>query len=148
MRVVSGAVAVARRSGADFNEMVAWRQRVGQLKAEIAALGYACRDPRVPWYAKALAVCVVAYALSPVDLIPDPIPVLGYLDDLILVPLGILLAVRMVPPVVMTECRERARASAQSPTPSRWVAAALIVAIWLMVAGAGTFLLWRIIQPE
>ena len=73
------------------------------------ALYLASRDPRVPWYAKALAVCIAAYALSPIDLIPDFIPVLGYLDDAILLPLGILLVVRMIPPDVMAEHRAAAR---------------------------------------
>ena len=86
-----------------------WQQRARQIKADIVALGYACRDPRVPWYAKALAVCLVAYVLSPLDLIPDFIPVLGYLDDLVLLPLGILLVVRMIPPHVLAECRDKAR---------------------------------------
>jgi len=86
------------------------------MKAEIAALGYACRDPRVPWYAKALAMCLVAYALSPLDLIPDFIPVLGYLDDLVLLPLGILLVVRMIPPHVLAECCERARTTVHRPS--------------------------------
>ena len=109
--------------------LATWRQRARELKAEIAALGYACRDPRVPWYAKVLAACVVAYALSPLDLIPDPIPVLGYLDDLVLLPLGILLVVRMVPPAVMAECRERAHAGAQAKTRWRWVVMVLVLGV-------------------
>ncbi len=80
-----------------------------QLKAEAYAVYLASRDPRVPRYAKAVAVCVVGYALSPIDLIPDFIPVLGYLDDLVLIPLGVVMVLRMIPPAVMVECRERAR---------------------------------------
>ena len=120
-----------------------WRQRARQIKADIAALGYACRDPRVPWYAKALAVCLVAYALSPLDLIPDFIPVLGYLDDLVLLPLGILLVVRMIPPHVLAECRDKARTTVHRPPRTRWVAAVLIVAVWLGVGLACAVLSWR-----
>jgi len=86
-----------------------WKRRAGQLKAEVYALYLACKDPRVPWYAKALTAAVVCQALSPIDLIPDFIPVLGYLDDLLLVPLGIALALKMIPEDVMDECREQAR---------------------------------------
>lgn len=100
----------------------------------MVALYLAARDPRVPWYAKAVAACVAAYALSPIDLIPDFIPVLGYLDDVILVPLGILLAVRLVPSAVMAELRGEAEKRAARPI-SR-VGAIAIVAIWLSAAAA------------
>ena len=79
-----------------------------RLKREVRALYLAYRDPRTPWYGRMLAALVVAYALSPIDLIPDPIPVLGYLDDLILIPLGVALALRMIPREVMAECRAQA----------------------------------------
>ena len=79
-----------------------------RLKVEVYALYLAYKDPRVPWYARAFAAVVVGYAFSPIDLIPDPIPVLGYLDDLI-IPLGVALAIRMVPPQILAECREEAR---------------------------------------
>jgi uncharacterized membrane protein YkvA (DUF1232 family) len=82
-----------------------WRARAAELKAEAQTLYLACRDPRVPWYAKLLAAAVVAYALSPIDLIPDFIPVLGQLDDLIIVPLGIALAIRLMPRSVYEEHR-------------------------------------------
>jgi uncharacterized membrane protein YkvA (DUF1232 family) len=111
-----------------------WRERARQLKAETYALYLAYRDPRVPWYARLWAALVVGYAFSPIDLIPDVIPVLGYLDDLILVPLGILLARRMIPPEVMAECRERAREVIAQGRPMNRVAAAVIVVIWLLVA--------------
>jgi len=78
------------------------------LKREVYALYFACRDPRVPWYAKVFAAGIVGYAFSPIDLIPDFIPVLGYLDDLVLIPLGIMAIRAMIPHVVMAECRERA----------------------------------------
>jgi uncharacterized membrane protein YkvA (DUF1232 family) len=81
----------------------------GRLKAELYALYLAYRDPRVPLYARVFAACVVGYAFSPIDLIPDPIPVLGYLDDLVLIPLGVTFAVKMIPAPVLAECRERRR---------------------------------------
>jgi uncharacterized membrane protein YkvA (DUF1232 family) len=109
------------------------KQRSRQLKSWTYALYFACRDPRVPWPARLLALGVVAYALSPIDLIPDFIPVLGYLDDLILVPLGISLAIRLIPADVLAECRERAAEMVDRPTS--WVAAGVIVAIWLLIAG-------------
>jgi uncharacterized membrane protein YkvA (DUF1232 family) len=111
-----------------------WKMRARQLQAEVYALYLASRDPRVPWYAKAVAVCVVGYALSPIDLIPDFIPVLGYLDDLVLVPLGIALALRLIPSAVMVECRERARAELANGQPVGRAAAAVIVVLWLGLA--------------
>ena len=99
------------------------------LKRDAHALYLAARDPRVPWFAKGLAIAVAAYALSPIDLIPDFIPVIGYLDDLIIVPLGIALVVRMIPPDVMAE--HRALADAAQDRPVSRTAAASIVAIWV-----------------
>lgn len=81
------------------------RERLRDVQAELSALMVAFRHPRTPWYAKAWLLIVIAYALSPIDLIPDPIPVLGYLDDAILVPLGIILALKLIPPDVLEECR-------------------------------------------
>src|SRR5919197_4806491 len=98
-----------------------WKAWARRLKLEVHALYLAYRDPRVPWYARVFAACVVAYAFSPIDLIPDPIPVLGYLDDVIIVPLGIWLAVKMIPPDVLAECR--ARADASRKPPNYWAAA-------------------------
>lgn len=119
------------------------RQRARQLKAETYALYFAYRDPRVPWYARVVAVCVVGYAFSPIDLIPDVIPVLGYLDDLILVPLGIALAIRLIPPAVLAECRARAQAELRADKPTNWIAAAVIVAIWLLLAALAALLVAR-----
>ena len=99
------------------------------LKQDVHALYLASRDPRTPWYAKALAIAVAAYALSPIDLIPDFIPVLGYLDDVLLVPLGILLVVWLIPPGIMAEHRELA-ARAQE-RPANRAAAVVIVCIWI-----------------
>ncbi len=111
-----------------------WRTFVRTLKRDIVALVYAYRDPRTPWPARVVAVGVVAYALSPLDLIPDPIPILGYLDDLILLPLGIWLCLRLIPPGVMADARQRAETSPPAMGRLGWVAAALIVALWLAVA--------------
>ena len=91
-------------------------------------------DPRTPWYAKVCAACVVAYAFSPIDLIPDFIPVLGYLDDVIIVPLGIMLAMRLIPVEVMAECRARADANRPANKPRNYVGAAVVVAVWLLLA--------------
>ncbi len=109
-----------------------WKARARQLKREVHALYLACRDPRCPWYAKAAAAAVVAYALSPIDLIPDPIPVLGYLDDLVLVPLGIWLAIRLVPAAVMDDCRAQAL---DGRLPGSRAGAVAIVLIWVLLAG-------------
>ena len=116
--------------------MRAWRwlkSRARTLKSDTFALYFVARDPRTPWYARAVAGAVVAYALSPFDLIPDFIPVIGYLDDLVVVPLGVGLALRLVPPEVMRDCRARAEAAAARPI-SR-VGAAFMIAMWLIVAG-------------
>jgi uncharacterized membrane protein YkvA (DUF1232 family) len=111
------------------------------LKAEVYALYLAYRDPRVPWYARVFAALVVGYAFSPIDLVPDPIPVLGYLDDLILIPLGIALAVRMIPPEVLAECRERAREVADRPVNR--VAAVAVVVVWIALAALAVWLVTR-----
>ncbi|HEY0734816.1 MAG TPA: YkvA family protein [Herpetosiphonaceae bacterium] len=123
-----------------------WKQRARSLKTELYAIYLAYRDPRVPWYARVVAACVVGYAFSPIDLIPDPIPILGYLDDLILLPLGIALALRLIPPPVMAECREQAREAMREGRPTNWIAAGVIVAIWLLLAVAAILLVSRMIQ--
>jgi uncharacterized membrane protein YkvA (DUF1232 family) len=102
------------------------------IKRDVVALYLAGRDPRTPWVAKIVALAVIAYALSPIDLIPDFIPVLGYLDDLLIVPLGILVAVRLVPSDLMEEFRQEALA--QGALPQNRVAAAIIVGIWIVLA--------------
>jgi uncharacterized membrane protein YkvA (DUF1232 family) len=116
-----------------------WKTWAKSVKLEAHALFLAYRDPRTPWYAKALAICVVAYALSPIDLIPDPIPILGYLDDLMLLPLGILLVRRLIPPDVMADCRRQA-ADRQPGRPKTWPAAVIIVLIWAAVLAAAMYL--------
>lgn len=109
--------------------------RANRLKADTYGLYFAARDPRTPWYARLLVAGVVAYALSPVDLIPDFIPVVGYLDDLLLLPLGIALAVRLVPDRVLCDSRARAREVLETNQPTSRVAGIVIVSIWLAVAG-------------
>ena len=104
------------------------KQWVRAIKRDIVALWLAARDPRVPWYAKAVAGVVAAYALSPIDLIPDFIPVLGYLDDMIIVPLGILLAVYLIPAEIMSELRTEA---ATRSKPRACAGLVLILAIWI-----------------
>ncbi|MFA6134336.1 MAG: YkvA family protein [Phycisphaerae bacterium] len=121
----------------DFSD---WKRRVGLLKRETYALYLAARDPRVPWYAKWLIALVVAYALSPIDLIPDFVPLLGYLDDLILIPAGIALAIRLIPRDVLQQCREKA-AQAQA-APRNWYAAGVIIVVWLLAIGLAIKLLW------
>ncbi len=113
--------------------LVSLKQRARALKAESLALLLAARDPRTPWLAKLLIVLVVAYALSPIDLVPDFIPVLGYLDDLVLVPLGVMLAIRLVPPEVLADCRGRAGEMVGRAKRIGWIAAAVISAFWLAV---------------
>ncbi len=123
-----------------------WKQWAGRLKSETHALYLAYRDPRVPWYAKLFAALVVGYAFSPIDLIPDPIPVLGYLDDLILVPLGVALAVRMIPEDVLSESRQKAREMVErGEKPVSRAAAAVIVVLWLVLAVLGTLDLVRMV---
>ncbi len=125
-------------SSLTLSRIRAW---AGRLKRDGCAVYLASRDPRVPWYAKAVAIAVAAYALSPIDLIPDFIPVLGYLDDLILVPAGIWLAIALIPDEVMTECRAQADAAMQRPA-SR---AGLIAIIPLWIAGA-VGLVWAVLR--
>ena len=110
------------------------KQRARYLKAETFALYLAARDPRTPWYAKLAVAGIVAYAFSPIDLIPDFVPVLGYLDDLVLIPAGIALAIKLVPDQVLMECRAQAQEIIQNGKPVSRVAAAVIVVIWLALA--------------
>jgi uncharacterized membrane protein YkvA (DUF1232 family) len=111
------------------------RQKADALKTDTYALYLAYRDPRTPWYAKVWGAVVVAYLLSPIDLIPDFIPVLGYVDDLILVPLGIAVAVRMIPSQVMADCRARAQQLDEGEGPRSRAGILAVAAIWLVVLG-------------
>lgn len=117
-----------------------WSKRAHELESDSYALYLAARDPRVPWYAKLLAAAVVAYAVSPIDLIPDFIPVIGLLDDMIIVPLGLALALKMIPREVMEEHRREARGRLAEGVPRRWVGAIVVICIWIL-------LLWLVAYP-
>lgn len=125
-------------NGAMWQRLIQWARH---LKSEIVALWFCYRDPRTPLAAKVLAVMVVAYAFSPIDLIPDFIPVLGYLDDLLLLPLGVWLVLKLVPRPVLDECRALAAqwVVEKHAKPVNWFATAVIVVVWLALA----WLLWR-----
>jgi len=111
-----------------------------QLKRDVMTLWLCARHPDTPWWLRALLVCVVAYALSPIDLIPDFIPLLGYLDDLLLLPLGIWLAIRLMPPAILSECRAQALAREDTPRPVSRAGAVAVVLIW--VSGAAALAYW------
>ena len=120
---------------------LALKRWVGKLKGDIFALYYAARDPGTPWQVKLFVATVVAYAFSPIDLIPDFIPLIGYLDDLILLPLGIALAIRWVPAQVMAACRLRAVQMLHEGRPVSWIAGTVVVMVWLALAlGCGVWL--------
>jgi uncharacterized membrane protein YkvA (DUF1232 family) len=124
----------------------ALRGRARQLKRETYALWFAYRDPRLPWYARLWTAFVVLHTFSPIDLIPDFIPVLGYLDDLIITPLGIALALKMIPPEVMAEARRRADTAITEEKPHRWLYALPVIAVWLFVLLAAGLALWRLFE--
>lgn len=118
-----------------------WKQWAQIIRRDAHALYLAARDPRVPWYAKGLAIAVAAYAASPIDLIPDFVPVIGYLDDLIIVPLGIALVVKLIPPGIMAEYRALATAALDRPVSK--TAAAVIVIIWLVAISVTVWFAFR-----
>ncbi len=109
-----------------------WKAKAKALKEEVYALSLAARDSRVPWYAKVFAVFIMGYILSPIDLIPDFIPVIGYIDDFMLVPAAIILLIKMIPKEVMEECREKAQSHHGRMKGKHWVAASIIILIWLI----------------
>ena len=117
-----------------------WKQQARKLKHETYALYLACRDRRTPWYARLTAGAVVAYAVSPIDLIPDFIPVLGQLDDLLLIPLGVLLVRWMIPVRIMEDCRLRAQEMIDQGKPVSWTAALVVIGVWVLLAGLGYYL--------
>jgi len=105
-----------------------------KLKQNLFVLYLSYRDDRTPWYAKVVAICVVAYAFSPIDLIPDFIPILGYIDDLIIVPLGISLALKLIPSHIMEENREKAEEMRKNGKPKNWFVGILFILVWLLLA--------------
>jgi uncharacterized membrane protein YkvA (DUF1232 family) len=121
------------------------KKRARHLRVETFALYLAARHPGTPWYAKLFVAGVVAYALSPIDLIPDFVPVLGYLDDLVLIPLGVTCALRMIPPAVMSECRERAQEVITHGKPISRIAGAVIVLIWMTLAALGAVWTYKLL---
>ncbi len=109
-----------------------WKTRAKALKQEVYALYLCSRHPKTPLYAKLFAVLIVGYALSPIDLIPDFVPVLGYVDDLVLIPLGIALLIRMMPREVLEECREKARINRPANKPRQWIGAVMVICLWAL----------------
>ncbi|PAF33791.1 YkvA family protein [Paenibacillus sp. 7516] len=105
-----------------------------EIKRNVFVLYLAYKDPRVSWYAKLFAVGVVAYAFSPIDLIPDFIPVLGYLDDLIIVPLGITIALKLIPQEVIRDCRDKAEEIRKKGKPTNWITGGLFILVWIVFA--------------
>jgi uncharacterized membrane protein YkvA (DUF1232 family) len=122
------------------------RQWARQLKRDVHAVYLAARDPRVPWYAKALALFVAGYALSPIDFIPDFIPVLGYLDDVVIVSLGILAVVKLIPADVMAE--HRAAVLAQSARPDSKTAAVIVLVAWIVLSVLAAWIGWSYFVPQ
>lgn len=115
-----------------MNLIVQWKQKSNQLKTELKALYLAYKHPNTPWYARVCMAVVLGYALSPIDLIPDFIPICGYLDELVIVPAGIYLTLKMIPKPIMLECREKAL-TVQLSTKAKWVMVGIIVAIWILL---------------
>jgi uncharacterized membrane protein YkvA (DUF1232 family) len=126
-------------------DLNAWKAKAKALKEDVYALYLASKDPRTPWYAKAFAALILGYALSPIDLIPDFIPVLGYVDDLVLVPGGIVLLLKMIPQEILEECRERAKAQPSPGSLKNWIAGIIIVLIWITAIGVSLRVVWRIL---
>ena len=121
-----------------------WKWRARELTAQTYALYLVYRHPRTPWYAKVFAALVVGYVFSPVDPIPDFIPVVGFLDEMVVVPIGVALAAKLVPPDVFVECREKARGVAEGEKPVSRVAAVVVVAVWLLFVAFAVFLALRV----
>lgn len=115
-------------------KLTTFKMRANKLKQDVYVLFLAYKDSRVPWYAKFFAICVVAYAFSPVDLIPDFIPILGYLDDLIIVPVGVALALKMIPKPILDEYRTKVELLRQKGKPKNWISGILIITIWVLCA--------------
>jgi uncharacterized membrane protein YkvA (DUF1232 family) len=123
----------------------AWEAKMFSLRQDALALYLAARHPRTPWYAKALAAFLAAYLLSPIDLIPDFVPVLGYLDDLVVISLGVLIVQRLVPADVLEECRKRAAETFAAGRPVSKIAAAVVIAVWILAAVLVGTLIVRVI---
>jgi len=129
-------------------DIESWKTKSKQLRTEVVALYLASKHPRTPWYAKVLAALIISYALSPIDLIPDFIPVVGYIDDLILIPLGIALLIKIIPRDILEECRAKAEADLSKRKPKNWIAAIIIVLIWLLVIYVTLSLMWPLVFKQ
>lgn len=125
-----------------FEKMKNWARN---LKRKLFILYFACKDKRVPLYAKVFTTCVVAYAFSPIDLIPDFIPILGYLDDIILVPLGIMLALKMIPKNVLSDCEIKAEEMMKKDKPKNWIVGSIIVFIWALIIIWAIMIFYRLL---
>jgi uncharacterized membrane protein YkvA (DUF1232 family) len=121
-----------------------WKRRARRLKAQTYTLYLAYRHPRTPWYAKVFAALIVGYVFSPIDPIPDFIPGVGLLDEMVVVPIGILIAAKMIPPDVFAECREKAREVEEGEKPVSRVAAVVVIAIWLLCVALAVYLALRV----
>jgi uncharacterized membrane protein YkvA (DUF1232 family) len=121
-----------------------WKRRARQLSAQTYTIYLAYRHPRTPWYAKVFAALIVGYVFSPIDPIPDFIPGVGLLDEMVVVPIGVLFATRMIPRDVFEECREKAREVAEGEKPVSRVAAGVVVAVWLLCVALAVFLALRV----
>ena len=119
---------------------------IRRTKRRIEVVAEILRHPQTPWYARAVGFLVIAYAASPLDLIPDFIPVLGYIDDLVIVPLGLMLALKMIPTPVWEECRQRAQETANGDAPVSWLAAGVILAIWLTSLAIVVVVVLRVVR--
>ncbi len=122
----------------------AWKRRARQLSAQTYALYLAYRHPRTPWYAKVFAALIVGYVFSPIDPIPDFIPGVGLLDEMVVVPIGVLMAAKMIPPEVFEECRRKAGEFAEGEEPVSRVAAVVVVAVWLLCVALAVLLALRV----
>ncbi|HEX3045801.1 MAG TPA: YkvA family protein [Bacillota bacterium] len=120
-----------------------FKAKAKDLKKELQVIYLAYKRPDVPWYAKLVAALVVGYALSPIDLIPDFVPVLGYLDDLIIIPFGISLVIKLIPQNILAECRAQADEVFKAGKPKNWIAGAFIIGLWILIAG---YLLYKMID--
>ena len=132
-----------RRIGNMLNQLKQWAKK---LKKQLFILYLAYKDERVSWYTKVFTACVVAYAFSPIDLIPDFIPVLGYIDDIIIVPLGIMLALKMLPTSVIKDCTIKAEELIQNERLKNWVAGSIIIIVWLLIFTWSCFTVFKLLN--
>ena len=126
-----------------LNQLKLWAKK---LKKQLFILYLAYKDERVSWYTKVFTACVVAYAFSPIDLIPDFIPVLGYIDDIIIVPLGIMLALKMLPTSVIEDCTIKAEELIGNERPKNWVAGSIIIVVWLLIFMWSCFTIFKLLN--